>query len=238
MGRKPTNWTNKRVGMLTPLYLTERRSGGNRYWMCKCDCGNIIEVSASNLKSKHVTSCGCWKDNNITNRRFDSLIALEPTNKRIEHDGSIVWKCLCDCGSICYKGLSDLKTSTNNSCGCSERKRSKGELKIIDILTENHIFFEQEKTFDSCRFDNNRLARFDFYVNNKYLIEFDGQQHETFSEKGWFTKEKVRKIQQRDRIKNQWCKKNGIPLIRIPYTHLNELELKDLLLETSKFIIN
>jgi len=38
-------------------------------------------------------------------------------------------------------------------------------------------------------------------------------------------------------IKNQWCKNNNIPLIRIPYTHLEDLRLEDLLLETSQFII-
>jgi len=38
-------------------------------------------------------------------------------------------------------------------------------------------------------------------------------------------------------IKNQWCKENNIPLIRIPYTHLQDLCLEDLQLETSQFII-
>ena len=33
------------------------------------------------------------------------------------------------------------------------------------------------------------------------------------------------------------CKENNIPLIRIPYTHLNKLCLEDLLLETSNFIV-
>ena len=34
-------------------------------------------------------------------------------------------------------------------------------------------------------------------------------------------------------FKNIWCKKNNIPLIRIPYTKLNNLKLEDLLLDTS-----
>lgn len=233
MGRKPTNWTGIRVGKLIPIRLINRRSGGNRYWLCQCDCGNTIEVSASNLKSKHVTSCGCWKDNNITNRRFDSLIALEPTDSRAEHDGSVVWKCICDCGNICYKGLSDLKTSTHNSCGC-ERSRSGGEIKIERILKENNILFEIEKTFDSCKYDNGYCARFDFYVNQNYLIEFDGVQH--FQETNFFRQDLLSN-QKRDKIKNQWCKEHNIPLIRIPYTHLKNICLEDLLLETSQFII-
>ena len=39
-----------------------------------------------------------------------------------------------------------------------------------------------------------------------------------------------------DEIKNNWCIKNNIPLIRIPYTHLNNIKIEDLLLETSQYI--
>lgn len=30
-------------------------------WKCKCDCGNIVYVSSSHLKSGHTKSCGCLK---------------------------------------------------------------------------------------------------------------------------------------------------------------------------------
>lgn len=33
----------------------------HRYWKCLCDCGNIIEVEGSHLKSGHTISCGCIK---------------------------------------------------------------------------------------------------------------------------------------------------------------------------------
>ena len=39
-------------------------------------------------------------------------------------------------------------------------------------------------------------------------------------------------------FKNEWCKNNNIPIIRIPYAHLKELKIEDLLLETSQFIVN
>lgn len=42
---------------------------------------------------------------------------------------------------------------------------------------------------------------------------------------------------EKDNYKNDWCKNNNIPLIRIPYTHLKDLCIEDLLLETSTFII-
>jgi len=40
-----------------------------------------------------------------------------------------------------------------------------------------------------------------------------------------------------DEIKNQWCKDNNIPLIRIPYWHLQDLTIDDLRPETSQFLI-
>ena len=36
---------------------------------------------------------------------------------------------------------------------------------------------------------------------------------------------------------SEWCKENNIPLIRIPYTHYDDIIIDDLKLETSKFII-
>ena len=29
------------------------------YWECKCDCGNIVNVTTSSLKSGHTQFCGC-----------------------------------------------------------------------------------------------------------------------------------------------------------------------------------
>ena len=31
------------------------------YWICKCDCGNIVEVSGTNLRTGNTKSCGCLK---------------------------------------------------------------------------------------------------------------------------------------------------------------------------------
>lgn len=41
---------------------------------------------------------------------------------------------------------------------------------------------------------------------------------------------------QRDNIKNNYCFKNNIPLIRIPYTKKN-ITINDLKLETTQFLI-
>ena len=54
---------------------------------------------------------------------------------------------------------------------------------------------------------------------------------------GWNTREAFEKTKERDEIKNLWCKNNNIPLIRIPYTHFDDLCLNDLQINTSTYKI-
>ena len=119
------------------------------------------------------------------------------------------------------------------SCGCIS---SQGEWKIARLLNENNFHFLKEYSFEQCRFPNtNNLARFDFFINNNYLIEFDGKQHFEYTGTGWDTKENYKKTIYRDEYKNQWCRENNIPLIRIPYTKLDTLCIEDLMIEKTQF---
>ena len=78
-----------------------------------------------------------------------------------------------------------------------------------------------------------------FFVGNKYVIEYDGAQHFHYTENGLgvYTEKLFRKIQFSDNFKNDYCREHNIPIIRIPYTHYDNLCLEDLMLETSKFIV-
>ena len=218
------------------------------YWSCKCKCGNIKEVRADQLKSGTTKSCGCFKKEiliknnidrqtlNLANKKFGKLVALEKTNLR-SSDGRVIWKCLCDCGRYCYVDTHSLQEGKKKSCGCL---KSDGEFVIEQLLKENNIKYQTQFSFDSCRFeDTNYLAKFDFYINNQYLIEYDGEQHFYYKNSlhTWNTEENYKKVKEHDEYKNNWCKKNNISLIRIPYTILNELKIEDLLLETSKYIV-
>ena len=74
-------------------------------------------------------------------------------------------------------------------------------------------------------------------TDSNMMIEFDGRQHIQYDNKGWNTEKIFQQTQYRDNYKNQWCKDNNIPLIRIPYWHLKDLKIENLLIETSKFIV-
>ena len=223
--------TGQVFGKLTVLNPLPKRVDNKVVWLCQCECGNTVEVISTNLIKGNTLSCGCYHKeqitNDITNKRFGKLVALYPTEKR--YGSSIIWKCQCDCGTICEKPSNSLVSGGVKSCGCLI---SYGEEKIRTMLNEYQILFETQKAYDTCRFSNGRLAHFDFLIEDSYLIEYDGEQHYF----GWsYDIEDLKIQQQRDAYKNQWCKDNNIPLIRIPYTKLDTLCIEDLLLETTQF---
>ena len=105
--------------------------------------------------------------------------------------------------------------------GCFKCNKYKGEIAIRNFLIKNQIEFEEQKKFEGCEYK--RQLKFDFYLPKHNLcIEFDGEQHfkpHDFSSKldEKEKKKNLKLVQYRDQIKNDYCKKNGINLLRIRY---------------------
>lgn len=208
------------------------------YWKCLCDCGTIKTVCADSLINGKTKSCGCYnlecihrpkpeRRINIANQIFGFLIALEPLEETNADHGTI-WKCQCQlCGNIVNVPYSYLVSGDTKSCGCLTR--SYGEEKIRQILLNNNIPFEEQKSFETCRFpDTNWKGFFDFYVNNSFLLEYDGIQH--YKANGFFSDEAgLKKQKERDKFKNEWCRNNHIPLKRIPYYDIKNITYKDIM---------
>ena len=243
--------TGQKIGRWTVLGKAPSRNKAV-YWLCKCDCGTIKEVKAASLNSGKSVSCGCFQKEqaaktlsktaeknkiDLIGKRFGKLMVIEESSRRASN-GGIYWICKCDCGNTTEVASSRLIGNYITHCGC-ETVASKGEEKIKNILNASNIHFETQKTFTGCRFpDTSHLARFDFFIDNRYIVEYDGIQHSVVQNNSkWNNKEKVEYTQSHDEIKNQWCKENNIPLIRIPYTHYDKLTLEDLIPETSKFLL-
>jgi very-short-patch-repair endonuclease len=153
------------------------------------------------------------------------LTALYPTDKR--SGSSIKWHCRCDCGNECDIDMGNLRAGKSQSCGCTQ---SKQEENIIKLLTQNNISFNYQ-----YRFANFKIKEFDFYIDNKYIIEFDGQQHFKYTGTGWNTQENFERTRKSDLIKNKFCFDNNISIIRIPYDA--NYTLDDLKLETTRFLL-
>lgn len=224
---------------LTRVKPLSSNAGRNAHWLCLCDCGNYFVSSSNLLNNGSCKSCGCLQKKIAakTLSNYQQSIKGKPKTdyigyqsgkltvisfSHIDKNRHSVWNCKCECGNIISVASPELASKETKSCGCL--KQSYGSYKIEQVLQENNIIFEKEKTFEHCRFpDTNALAKFDFFINGK-LIEFDGKQHYEYVG-GYFTLEDFYKLQQRDLFKNQWCKDNNIELIRIPYYDEEKISL-------------
>lgn len=101
---------------------------------------------------------------------------------------------------------------------CPKCNFSKGEKHIYKFLKENNADFKEQFRFEDCRLKNKLPFDFALFENNKLLclIEYQGEQH--YRARDFFGGEEGFKYQQeRDSIKREYCSKNGIPLIEVPY---------------------
>lgn len=227
--------------------------------ICRCKCGNYTTLTYGAFKQETTKSCGCY--NKELHKKIMSEIGKKPSSKDYSNETNLfydfvkpldkyknrsrVWQIRCkSCGAL-YEEVptmlvSETRRKGNNPCKCWQ-KTSKGVKKIEHLLEEAKYLYEQEYKFSNCLSPKGNPMKFDFWVNNSYLIEYDGEQH--FLETEWYgnncSDSQERLVEQKlyDSIKNKWCKENKIPLIRIPYTHYQDLTIEDLIPETSKFLV-
>ena len=102
-------------------------------WKCKCECGNTINATTSQLK-RGLSSCGCVsKREDLTNRRFGKLTVLYSVDDYVSPKGAHIskWHCKCDCGNEKDVLSSSLKNGDTQSCGRCEKKKRPAQI-IVD----------------------------------------------------------------------------------------------------------
>ena len=122
-------YNNCKYGKLTIKYTykNEKRQAMSH---CVCDCGNIKDVLFYNICKGTTKSCGCMEkesrygrnhtDESIISLKFGRLTVIEKSDKKASN-GSMLWKCQCECGNITYSNSSNLKRGHTTSCGCAKR---------------------------------------------------------------------------------------------------------------------
>lgn len=105
---------------------------------------------------------------------------------------------------------------------CMQCGSSIGEREIRAILRDGNLKFSPQYSLPVLP-----TRRYDFYFeyqNQKYLVEFDGEQHFKFVRKLHHTKRQYLEKQIIDRIKTYAAWTNGFHLIRIDYTQMNQIK--------------
>lgn len=110
------------VGLLSVEEPTDQKKNGYTVWRCRCRCGGEILLDTRALQRRTIQDCGCITktkpgQRNLKDMRFGLLVCREPTERR-NNSGSVIWKCDCDCGNVCYVPASELVTENTKSCGC------------------------------------------------------------------------------------------------------------------------
>ena len=146
---KLINLKNRRFGKLKVIKRANDKvapSGSHRSaWLCKCDCGNTIEVQSSNLQNNHTQSCGCYNKERVseehlidlTNQKFGRLIVIERTDDKFLPSGyhKTQWLCRCNCGNNKIVSSENLRNGHTTSCGCYQKQRA-SEARLIDLTNK------------------------------------------------------------------------------------------------------
>lgn len=226
---KKLNLLGQRFGRLVVIAKDDKLTKEKKrtYWICQCDCGKIKTIKGASLTYGEVKSCGCLQKElaskigkknikNLLGQRFNKLVVI----KQVESQNNRAhWLCRCDCGQTKVVSSTNLIEKKVQSCGCINY--SLGEQNIEKCLKNNNIKYIKQYTFQDLP-----KRYFDFAILDKNnnlikLIEFDGPQH--YDKKyNWYSDEQVK----RDQEKNEYCKKNNIELIRIPYSYRDNISLE------------
>lgn len=135
--------------------------------------------------------------------------------------GALKFKCACG-----NEFVTSLNAFQGGKFRCEECAKSISRYEFIfkKYLEDNNIEFYYQYSYNQCR-DILPLP-FDFYLKDYgCLIEIDGEGHfhpcnfNQISNEEALTTFEITK--QHDEIKNNFCKENNIPLLRIPYFEFN-----------------
>ncbi len=173
--------TGQRFGHLVAIKRAENKNGRTR-WECRCDCGNTHTALTRNLKNGNCKSCGCMQHQkqrgmlDLTGRKIGRLTVLSPTEKR-EKNGSIIWKCQCDCGNSLEVSSSDLLYGNYRSCGCLRKELWKTipeQLHMVDGTCVEWLAKRKSRSDNTSGFRGVYRTRNDKY---KVLIGFKGKRY-------------------------------------------------------------
>ena len=226
--------------------------GGNSQtqWLCECSCYNEfgehpkIVVKGNNLRSGNTKSCGCIHREQLIQRNLENssvkignkygkltVIADLGLRKQLSRNKNERWSlCQCDCGSKPIEVKNNmLQNGWKKSCGCLQ---SQGEFVIEKTLKENGTSYLKEFSFSDLKGLHGCKLRFDFAIFQDekilFLIEFDGRQHYEGPDPGWDNVQTFEEIKEHDKLKNTYCRKNGILLKRIPYFDIDKINFENI----------
>lgn len=199
----------------------------------KCSKGHEFELTSDKIVTRGDWCPYCAGRYGEFNKRYKDLIENIHNGKMLSDYISIHQpiKCECSNGHVFYPTPGNL--SAGKWCGLCNI--SHGERAIEIYLQNNNIEYIKQYTFPDLK-GNVQVLPFDFAVFKNgtlvCLIEYDGEQHFRPMRYSKDKDKNIKKFEQtqfNDKLKDQYCNINNIPLIRIScfdvdYRRLNNLQ--------------
>jgi hypothetical protein len=189
-------------------------------------CNKIFEVTPTDFLHSGNRCSHCFKNKQKTHEEF-----LEQVKDLLGEEYTVLGKYV--------KALQKVKMK-HNKCGhvwntqpasflfsnrCPKCNISKGETAIANWLKNKNIKNKMQYKIKDCK--NKLPLPFDFAIfdknNSLALIEYQGEQHYR-AYNVWGGQERLEYIQTNDKIKKEFCEKNNIKLIVIPYWDLKNID--------------
>ena len=163
---------------LTAVKRAGKDKTGRALWLCKCDCGNTITATITDLRAGRKKSCGCLKKEryNIIGQRFGRLVVIKK-----ECSGTHAkFLCQCDCGKQIIVRGDSLQSGKTVSCGCEKKTKIKAEQLKDGRKLQDHtsdIFFKGTISKNNTsgingvtRLKNGKYRAYIGYKNKPYSI--------------------------------------------------------------------
>ena len=167
------NLLGQKFGMLTVIKRGENDKNNHTTWICKCDCGNIKQISANNLRTDKSKSCGCR--------------VKESARKRFSTHGETKTRL--------YKIWAEMKSRCYNPYSTSYKNYGARGITVDVVWKDDFISFKNwaiengysdELTIDRIDVNGNyepsncRWATYEQQANNKrnnHLITYNNETH-------------------------------------------------------------
>ena len=202
----------------------------------KCSCGSTYNTTYnsfinSNGKCPECAAMSIGDSNRKTTEKFTAEVSVLGENKYVlisdyfgAHEKVSIMH--LDCG----RTYEVTPTSFLSGSRCPQCRESKGERRIRVFLESLYIKYTYDKSICKNLISSKGMAlRYDFHLPGyNLLIEYDGEQHYRPVNFGGCSDSKAllshNATKFNDNIKNQYCKDNNIPLLRIPYWEFDNIE--------------
>lgn len=234
VNRKTTEEVIDKIKSISPhIEILSDYTNSSTKLKCRCTIHDIIWETNRETLERGGSCKECKKEKIVKSQVMsneDFIKRLKEINPKIiplEEYITAQTPILCECTEHNYKWKVRPSALIYKKIGCPKCTHYHAEQILNSLLYKYKYECTPQKTFSECK--DKGVLPFDNYLNDYHiLIEYDGEGHYKPIPRGSMTKEdaelQLEKQKIHDKIKDEYCINNNIPLIRIPYWEKDNME--------------